>query len=161
MVALILCIVGGIDLTSKTTSAHTTGQKLTKAALIIFLIIYLSLFLLIAKSTAEMGRLPPGEKPVLSALIIALPLLGVRLCFSFLEYFSTISDFSPTSGDVLVRGLMANLEEVLVVIGYILAGMVVPVSRENVVGKGEAEIEFRYRETAELRPAPQVHRVAR
>ena len=155
MAALIICIVGGSDLTSRSVSVHNTGQKLTKVALIIFLVIYVSLFLLVAKSLAEIGRLPSGEKPVLSALIIALPLLGVRLAFSFLEYFSTISTFSPTKGNVFVRGFMANLEETLIVIGYILAGILAPVYRDE-VGKGDTEIEFQYREAAETRSAPRI-----
>ena len=141
VVALILAIVGGSDLTDKSLSARNTGEKLIKAALIIFLVIYVCLFLLVAKSTSEMERFPPGEKQVLLALIVALPLLGVRLLFSILEYFSTISTFSPTRGNVLVRALMANLEEIVIVVGYTLAGILVPLCHDATRGNKALGVE--------------------
>ncbi|KAF6233117.1 hypothetical protein HO173_008661 [Letharia columbiana] len=125
-IALIICIVGGSDLTDSSISEQSTGKKLIKAGLIIFLIIYICLFLLIAKSASQINGLPSGEKRVLSALIVALPLLGVRILFSLLAYFSTISTFSPINGNVLVRAFMAIFEEILIVIVYTLAGILVP-----------------------------------
>ena len=125
-VALIICIVGGSDLTDTSVSEQSTGKKLIKAGLIIFLIIYICLFLLTAKSATQIRSLPAGEKRVLLALIVALPLLGVRILFSLLAYFSTISTFSPTKGSVFVRAFMAILEEVLIVVAYTLAGILVP-----------------------------------
>jgi len=125
-IALIICIVGGSDLTDSSTSEQSTGKKLIKAGLIIFLIIYICLFLLIAKSASEIHSIPSGEKRVLAALIIALPLLGVRILFSLLAYFSTISTFSPTTGSVIVRAFMAILEEILIVIAYTLVGIMAP-----------------------------------
>ena len=154
IVALIIAIVGGSDLTDRSISAQNTGQKLIKAALIIFLAIYVCLFLLVARSIGEIARLPPGEKRVLSALIVALPLLGERLLFSFLEYFSTISTFSPTGGNVLVRAFMATLEESLIVIGYTLAGILVPVSWDAT--KGNTEIELQRGDRRQTRPTPRV-----
>ena len=152
MVALIIGIVGGSDLTDTSISAQNTGQELIKAALIIFLVIYICLFLLVAKSIGEIGRLPPGEKRVLLALAVALPLLGVRLLFSFLAYFSTNPTFSLTRGNVLVRAFMANLEEILIVIGYTLAGILVPVYYDAT--RGNPEIELQREERTETRPAP-------
>ena len=159
MVALIIGIVGGSDLTDRSISTQNTGQKLIKVALVIFLVIYICLFLLVAKSTSEIQHLPPGEKRVLLALIIALPLLGVRLLFSILEYFSTISTFSPTRGNVLVRAFMANLEEILIVIGYTLAGILVPVYCD--APRANTEIGLQRGERTETRPAPQALRASR
>ena len=159
MVALIIGIVGGSDLTDSSISEQNTGQKLIKAALIIFLIIYICLFLLIAKSISEIRCLPPGEKRVLLALAVALPLLGVRLLFSFLAYFSTIPTFSLTSGNVLVRAFMANLEEILIVIGYTLAGILVPVYCDAI--RDNPEIELQRGERKETRPAPRALRASR
>ena len=150
MVALVLAIVGGSDLTDKSISERNTGQKLIKVALIIFLVIYICLFLLVAKSTSEMERLPLGEKQVLLALIVALPLLRVRLLFSILEYFTKISTFSPTRGNVLVRAFMASLEEIVIVIGYTLAGILVPMSRDATTGNTELGVQRG--EWKEMRP---------
>lgn len=140
-IALILCIVGGSDLTDTSVSEQSTGKKLIKAGLIIFLIIYICLFLLTAKSARETGSLRSGETIVLLALIVALPLLGVRMLFSLLAYFSTISTFSPTSGNVLVRAFMSILEEILIVIAYSLAGLLVPKSRNSRIGDAEMEVQ--------------------
>lgn len=152
MIALIIGIVGGSDLTDKSISEQNTGQKLIKAALIIFLAIYVCLFLLVARSIGEIQRLPPGEKRILLALILALPLLGVRLLFSILAYFSTISTFSPTGGNVLVKVFMASLEEILIVIGYTLAGILVPVYYDTT--RGDTETELQRGERKETRPVP-------
>ena len=159
MIALIIGIVGGSDLTGSSISAQNTGTKLIKAALIIFLVIYICLFVLVAKSMSEIARLPPGEKRVLLALIVALPLLGVRLLFSILAYFSTIPTFSLTRGNVLVRAFMANVEEILIVIGYTLAGLLVPVYCD--AARGNTEIELQRGERGETRPAPRALRASR
>lgn len=150
-IGLIICIVGGSDLADSSVSEHSTGKKLIKAGLIIFLIIYICLFLLIAKSASELNSIPSGEKRVLLALIVALPLLGVRILFSLLAYFSTISLFSPINGNVLVRAFMAILEEVLIVIAYTLAGILVP--KYGDARKGDTEIENQYLETRVSEPA--------
>lgn len=140
-IALIVCIVGGSDLTDSSVSEQSTGKKLIKAGLIIFLIIYICLFILIAKSASELNSLPASEKRVLLALVVALPLLGVRILFSLLAYFSTISTFSPTNGNVLVRACMAILEEILTVIAYTLAGILVPKHGNARIGNTEFETE--------------------
>ncbi|CAD6572300.1 MAG: hypothetical protein ASARMPRED_005229 [Alectoria sarmentosa] len=149
-IALIICIVGGSDLTDSSVSEQSTGKKLIKAGLIIFLIIYICLFILIAKSASELNSLPAGEKRVLAALIVALPLLGVRVLFSLLAYFSTISTFSPTGGNVLVRALMAILEEILIVIAYTLAGILMP--KHGDARTGDTEFEVEHLESTKGRP---------
>ena len=154
-IALIICIVGGSDLTDNSVSEQSTGKKLIKAGLIIFLIIFICLFLLIAKSASEISGLPSSEKRVLAALILALPLLGVRILFSLLAYFSTISTFSPTNGNVLVRAFMAVLEEILIVITYTLAGLLVPKYSDARIGDTEMEnqrLETKVREPARFAP---------
>ena len=141
MIALVICIVGGSDLTDSSVSEQNTGKKLIKAGLIIFLVIYICLFLLIAKSVGEISSIPSGEKRVLFVLIVSLPLLGVRILFSLLAYFSTISTFSPINGNVLVRAFMSILEEILIVIAYALAGILVPKYGNAKVGDPEMEIQ--------------------
>lgn len=150
-IALIICIVGGSDLTDSSVSEQSTGKKLIKAGLIIFLIIYVCLFLLIAKSASETNGLASREKRVLSALMVALPLLGVRILFSLLAYFSKLSTFSPTSGNVLVRAFMAILEEILIVIAYTLAGILVPKYDDARIG--DTEYQVQHLETANSKPA--------
>ena len=152
MIALIICIVGGSDLTDSSFSEQSTGKNMIKGGLIIFLIIYICLFVLIAKSASEITHLPASEKRVLLALTVALPLLGTRILFGLLAYFSTISNFSPTKGNVLVRVFMAVLEEFLIVIAYTLAGILVPAyggARNN-----DREIATQHGRTRMSKPAP-------
>ena len=152
VIALIIGIVGGSDRTDSSVSTQSTGTKLVKAALIIFLVIYICLFLLIAKSASETNELPPGEKRILFALIVALPLLGVRILFGLLAYFSTISTFSPTNGNVLVRAFMAILEEILIVIVYTFAGILVP--KYGDARMGDREMDFSISATRVGKPVP-------
>lgn len=129
---------------------------MTKAGLIIFVLIYVCLFLLIAKSVGEISVILTGERRILFVLIAALPLLGVRILFSLLAYFSTISTFSPTNGNVLVRAFMSALEEMLVVIAYALAGLAV--AKYDNARTGDPEMEIQHPKTRVNEPiqyAPQ------
>lgn len=156
IIALIICIVGGSGLTGSSVSEQSTGKKLIKAGLIVFLIIYICLFLHIAKSVSETSSIPTSEKRVLFVLIVALPLLGVRIIFGVLEYFSTISTFSPLNGNILVRAFMSTLEEILVVIAYALAGIMVAKFDSARVRDPEMEIEHpKTRVNEPARYAPQ------
>lgn len=151
-VALIICIVGGSDLTDSSVSKQSTGKNLIKAGLIIFLIIYICLFLLKVKiSVSESSSIPSGEKPVIYALRVALPLLGVRILYSLLAYFSTISVFSPLNGNIFVRAFMSTLEEILVVIAYAVAGIMV--SQYDNARMRDPEMEIRYPKTRVNEPA--------
>lgn len=152
VVALIICIVGGSDLTNSSVSEQSTGKKLIKAGLIIFLIIYICLFLLTANSAGEINGLPSSEKRVLLAVIAALPLLGVRILFALLAYFSKISTFSLFNGSVLVRAFMAVLEEILIVIAYTLAGISVP--KHSDARMGDIEVRFQRPKTRASKPVP-------
>jgi hypothetical protein len=102
MIALILCIVGGIDESDSSSSEISTGKKLTKVGVIIFLVIYLLLFILAIITMKDVGNAPRGEKRVYFAVLGAIPLLGVRLLWSLLSSFSNNPSFSLTSGKPLV-----------------------------------------------------------
>lgn len=100
-----------------------------KAGLIIFLVIYAFLFVFGAKSVTEFNKVPVGEKRVLAAVLFALPLIGVRIAWSFIAYFGHGSTFSIISGSsmaIVVRAFMSLLEEFLVVIAYTIVGLLVP-----------------------------------
>lgn len=102
---------------------------MVKSGLILFVLIYICIFLLTAKSVADFNTIPVGEKRVLAVVVFALPLLAVRILWSLLAYFSHTSTFSivgTSSGDVVVRAMMAILEEFLIVIAYTIVGLMVP-----------------------------------
>lgn len=127
-VALIIGIVGGVDRTSSNTSDQRQGTSLVKAGLIIFLVVYVCILVLAAKSATQFSAVPVGEKRVLAVVLLALPLLAVRILWSLLAYFGHMSNFSILNNGavaVLVRSFMSTLEESLVVIAYTVVGLMV------------------------------------
>lgn len=74
---------------------------------------------------------------ILLASKVALPHRGVRMLFSLLAYFSTISTFSLSRGDILYAH---SFEEILIVIAYSLAGLLVPKSKNSRIGDTEIEV---------------------
>lgn len=124
--ALIICIIGGTDLTSAKVSDQKEGKTLLKAGVILFLIIYLCLVALAINSATEFNRVPVGEKRILVVVLAALPLLAVRFLWVLLAYFSNFKDFQIYGGSVIVRSFMSNLEEMLIVIAYTIVGLMIP-----------------------------------
>ena len=124
MIALILCIVGGIDEANTTNSSDvSTGRRDTKIGIIIFLIIYLVLLALVIITMKDVGSASRGEKRIYFAVLAALPFLAVRLLWSLLAAFSNNSTFSIEGGKPLVQLFMAILEEFVIVVMYTLAGL--------------------------------------
>ena len=130
MVALILCIVGGIDEASSSISEQASGRTLFKAGIAIFVVIYALLFLLAAFTARDVGNAPRGEKKIYFAVLAALPLIAVRLLWSILAVFTTMQEFSLATGNPVIQLCMAVLEEIVVIIMYTLAGLaVLPASK--------------------------------
>lgn len=123
---MIICIIGGTDLTSSKVSDQKKGKTLLKAGVIIFLIIYLCLVALAINSATKLNRVPAGEKRILVAVLAALPLLAVRFLWTMLAYFSDFKDFQIYGGSVIVRAFISTLEEMLIVIAYTIVGLMIP-----------------------------------
>lgn len=124
MIALILCVVGGIDQADSSPSEIKTGKKYTKIGIIIFLFVYLLLSSLVVVTMKDVGNAMKGEKRIYFAVVCALPFIAVRLLWSVLSAFSHNRDFSLTSnGKPLIQLFMAILEEFVVVCLYTLAGL--------------------------------------
>lgn len=124
MIALILCIVGGIDEADTTSHSDvSTGKKYTKIGVVMFLIIYLLLSALVVITMKDVGNAPRGEKRIYFAVLAAIPLLAVRLLWSILAAFANDATFSIEGGKPLVQLFMAILEEFIIVVMYTLAGL--------------------------------------
>jgi hypothetical protein len=122
MIALILCIAGGIDVANNETSK---GKNLTKVGIAIFFIIYVLLFALSVITMKDVGHAPREEKRVYSVVLIALPLIAVRLLWSILSAFSNKVDFSLNSPKPLIQLFMATVEEFIVVVCYTTVGLII------------------------------------
>ncbi|KAI5242590.1 hypothetical protein E4T42_07631 [Aureobasidium subglaciale] len=117
MIALILCIVGGVDGASSNESDQKTGPRLFKAGLVMFTVLLAVLIILVLISLMEMRKTPSQEKKVLLAVLLGLPLLTTRLLWGLLSVFlSHSSIFKISGGSVVVQGCMATLPEFLIVL---------------------------------------------
>lgn len=132
MIALILCIVGGIDQSHTTKPSDiSTGHKYTKIGVIIFLVVYLILAVMAIITMKDVGNAQRGDKGIYFAVLAALPLLAVRLLWSILCAFTTNSKyFSLTSNKPLVQLFMAVLEEFFIVCMYTFVGLIAGKPRE-------------------------------
>ncbi|TVY81449.1 hypothetical protein LSUE1_G004657 [Lachnellula suecica] len=139
-IALILCISGGMDsVSSSSTPAElNSGVKDTKWGVGMFVVIYIILCLLTLFSMSELRKTVDGERRVLLAVLLALPLIGSRLLWSVLCSFKGGKTFSIESGSATVQICMADVEEVLVVCLYVVVGLFVKKYNEQEVGRQRA-----------------------
>ncbi|KAL2811475.1 hypothetical protein BJX63DRAFT_433322 [Aspergillus granulosus] len=126
LIALILAISGGTDQASSNASDHKGGRAETRAAIILFLIIYLVLGFLWIITARDLGLMVPAQKRIYFAMLLALPFMAVRLLYSILGGFVHDPKFSIFDGSVSVRLWMATIEEFVVVFLYTILGIVTP-----------------------------------
>lgn len=124
IVALILSIVGGTQISSPNQSKSETGATLLKTGGIIFLVLYIVHILLVFLSMLDLSDIPQAQKNLFVALLIATPALGVRVLYGLMVNFAAGDEvFSFTNGNVFVKLGMAIIMEILIVIIYTAAGL--------------------------------------
>ena len=67
-----------------------------------------------------------GEKRIVYAVLAALPLIAVRLLYSLLADFANNSTFNILFGNATVQLCMAIIEEMIVVVFFLIAGLLAP-----------------------------------
>jgi hypothetical protein len=123
-VGVILSIVGA---TKNSNIAHGLVTTETKAGLIFYLIAWIGvfgLFFLILKRTQS---IEDGEHRLLLAVGVSLPLIFVRLIYSFIYTFGQKTEFNMLSGNATIQLVMSILEEILVVIVCLGIGLTLQV----------------------------------
>lgn len=124
VVALILCIVGA---TSADTAADIMTQDTVQAGVIVYLVVLVLLILLtigacITRHVTERR----GESKMLLIITLSLPFLLVRIIHSLLLVFDKHFQDSAAEGStssVLTEFFMARIEEMIVVLLYLYAGL--------------------------------------
>jgi hypothetical protein len=124
--ALVLCIVGGVDLTSTNLSTAATGKTLARVGIIIFLISFVDIVLLAVWTIPDARKIPIAEKRIFYAVLATFPFLTVRLIYSIISDFDNSKRFSIFNGDAVVQLCMSILEELVVVLLYIASGLMAP-----------------------------------
>jgi len=117
---LILCIVGG------TSSYSSTGvyqpQTETKVGVVLYLISFIALAAIAIVTAAKLSNAPSQDKRLVYAVLVALPLILVRIIYSLLSVYAHNRHFSLITGSVAIKVVMAVLEEMAVVIMYLAIG---------------------------------------
>jgi hypothetical protein len=126
IVATILAIVGGVQASD---NVKTTGEfalnGIFKAGIVLFGVAFLCIVVstAIVAARARSAQIDSSEKRLVAAVIIALPILLVRLIYAFLFTFAKSAKFSLIGGDETVQLCMQVIEEWLVVFIYLAAGL--------------------------------------
>ena len=143
LVGVILSIVGTTQ-NSDITQGIVTIE--TKIGLIFYLITWVclcGLFVVILKRTES---IEDGEHRLLLAVAVSVPLILVRLVYSYIFAFGGNSDFSLLSGNVTIQLVMCVLEEILVVLVCLGIGLTLEVrpaaeyTQQLSVHSGEEEL---------------------
>lgn len=124
LVAVILSIVGA---TKNSDISHGLVTTETKVGLILYLVAWIGvcgLFLLVLMRTQS---IEDGEHRLLLAVGISLPLILVRLIYSFIYAFGQKAEFNMLSGNVTIQLVMSVLEEFIVVLVCLGIGLTLQV----------------------------------
>lgn len=135
-VALILCIVGA---TSADTAADITTQDTVKVGVVIYLVVLILLILLtIGAYITRRVTKRHGESTMLLVITLSLPFLLIRIIHSLLLIFNKHFQNSAAEGStssVLTELFMARVEEMIVVLLYLCAGLTQKAVPEGEHGK--------------------------
>ncbi|CAF9921131.1 MAG: hypothetical protein ALECFALPRED_001716 [Alectoria fallacina] len=143
IVGIILSIVGGVD---SGEDYQKTGrylpQTLTKVGLGLFIASFVAIMATAAILSLSISHAEPGEKRILLAVAVSLPLLLVRLIYASIYTFGKSSDFSALSGSVTILLCMALLEEIAIVLVYEGVGLTLRKVIKQDVATGEQNRPF-------------------
>jgi amino acid transporter len=120
LVALILAIVGA---TSVSNPSQIESNTEVHAAIILFLIVYIMIVAMALFAVCCTRQIPDEERILLKAVILALPFIFVKILYSLLSAFSGLSVFNFVTGSKTADLCMAVLEEMVVVLLYLFAGI--------------------------------------
>ena len=135
LVGLILAIIGGTDQApGNTPSTMSNGVTLVRAGIVVFLVVFVFLAIITVITFFSIRSISKGEAPLLYAVALSIPFLLVRLIYALLVDFDTSSTtFNYITGSVIAQAFMATLEEFIVVLLYLTAGLLAPkIPRSNV-----------------------------
>ena len=130
LAGLILSILGSTHVFSSDPSDVATGFTYLKAAVCLFLSVFVADIIIVAISFLRSGKVQSGDRQLLFAVGAALPFMAVRMTFSLLCVFANdpkwFSSWSLERDAVIVHGVMGVLMEVCIVTIVIFAGLKTP-----------------------------------
>lgn len=125
--AVALCIYGA---TNAKTAVDIPKEATVKVGIVLFTLIYLLLLAMAMVAWLVKARSDGGQGVLIAAVLVALPFLAVRLLYGLLSIFdSKSSTFRLGNGNQTVALCMEVLEEMIVVLAFVLAGWKVDAAR--------------------------------
>ena len=135
---IILSIIGGVESGSDySTTRRYVPQTLTKVGLGVFIASFVAILTVTVLLSSSISHAEPGEKRVLLAVALSLPLLLVRLMYGAVYIFGNSSDFNSLSGSVTILLCMGLLEEIGIVLIYEGVGLTLRKVSKQAVATGE------------------------
>jgi hypothetical protein len=126
ILALVLVIIGGVDLSSDSTSEQSTGKTFSKAGVMIFLAAFLFLISIALIMVPHTKNAPTCERRILYAVLAAIPFLAVRFVYTIIASFSNLSQFNIRTGSPVIQLVMVTLEELAIALMYTTVGLLAP-----------------------------------
>ena len=128
--AIGLAMAGGIELGDSAGKNGSQGHTLQRAAMIIFIAIFIAIFIGHVHVVRHRQTIPDTEHSIVVAVTLSMPLLGCRLLCGVLAVFDvapgTFSSISQKDATVIVTALMAVLPEFIIAAMILRAGFLVP-----------------------------------
>ena len=139
IVAVVLVAYGGskANTPSNTQDSKNTGVDMEKAGIIVFIITFLVTAVTAIITFMSIRSAIPGDRRLVYFAVASLPFLFIRLIYSAVVIFENNKSkvFSQLAPNIWAESFMEVLEEFIVVILYITAGILTPkIAREQVQG---------------------------
>jgi hypothetical protein len=137
LAGVILAVVGSTNIFSSDPSEVSTGLHELRAAVCLFLSVFIADVLITGYTFARISHVQAGERRLLFAVAASLPFMATRMLYSLLCAFANdpkwFSSWSLEWTAILVHGTMGVLMEAVIVVIFITAGlMTAPIQRSTV-----------------------------
>ncbi|EKM60756.1 uncharacterized protein PHACADRAFT_246870 [Phanerochaete carnosa HHB-10118-sp] len=154
-VALLLTIVGGVNIGSNTSSDDVSkinsGNNLRHIGVILFVVQFVLTVLVTFFIWSKISQIMKHRRTLLKAITLSLPFLGVRVLYTILSAYSplgipgvtsgspSLAKFNSTRGDFGIWLIMSPIMEFIVIVIYVTVGLATPLQNDYFVGgKGES-----------------------
>jgi hypothetical protein len=131
VVGFILVIVGQTSNTSSFATMTNVDTR-TKIGMVLLLVSCVGLCMLFLLLSSRYRHIEGGERRLVLAVGLSLPLLFVRIIYSILVVFANNPKFNQLTGNVTIYLVMSVLEEMGVVLICLVIGFTLPAQRPAV-----------------------------
>ena len=131
LLGLIIGIVGENKIDFSGTTVQYANSY-SKAATLLFLATWVALVLMFALLALRLGLVENGQKRLMIAVAISIPLILVRIIYSLVGVLGGVKSFSSISGSNTIYLCMDVLEEIGVVLVCTAIGLTLSVARAPV-----------------------------